>query len=321
MAEVTIKDGALTVLKDKVVIVTGSSSGIGLSTVQLLLTLGSSVIGADLQPPPEEGDPTSSSSSSSSSRFTFCRASVTEWADLVSVFKKAVSLHGRVDHVFANAGIGPRTNYVSGLELDEAGDPLEPSSVVLDVNLKGAINTAALAVHYIRRNNPDQEPAGGGSCGSVVINSSITGLQRFRAVDYSISKHGAIGLTRGLHAATTSQNIPVRVNGVAPSWTGTGMVSAAFFATRLHVATQSSDAVARAAALLMADESRRGNLLLVARGVCREVDEAVFAEDGDGDGDGKGEDEVFGLAMAVEAKFRGAKGEGERAVAAAAMKS
>lgn len=137
------------------------------------------------------------------------------------------------------------------------------------------------------------------------------------------SKHGTIGLTRSLHAATTSHNIPVRINGVAPSWTGTGIVDATFFATRLGVATQSADSVARAAALLMADSSRRGHIFLVERGVCKEVDEAVFVpayasllarggeEEEGGDGDGRGEDEVFGLAVAARARFEGRKGEGE----------
>lgn len=140
------------------------------------------MIGTDLREP-AEGTVTSA-------HFTFHSANVAEWQDLVKVFKAALELHGRVDHVFANAGIGPKTNYVSGIELDDNGDPKEPTSAVLDVNLKGAINTAALGVHYIRQNP---------SSGSVVINASSSGLQRFRGVDYGgclpVISTGGIPLT------------------------------------------------------------------------------------------------------------------------------
>ncbi|KAJ3576843.1 hypothetical protein NPX13_g3579 [Xylaria arbuscula] len=167
MTEFLITDDSLTGLKGKVIIVTGGCSGIGLSTVQLLFSLGASVIGADLQEPPE--------GTVSSAQFTFHKTDVTKWHELVGLFKKAIELHGHVDHVLANAGVGPRTNYVNGIELDDNGDPKEPTSFTLDVNLKGTINTATLAIHYMRQ-NPDG--------GSLVINSSATGLQRFRAVDY-----------------------------------------------------------------------------------------------------------------------------------------
>ncbi|KAI1195697.1 short chain dehydrogenase [Nemania serpens] len=258
MAEIKITDASLAGLKDKVVIVTGSSSGIGLATVQLLLSQGASVIGTDLHEP-AEGVVTSA-------QFTFQNGNVAEWQHLVEIFKTALELHGRVDHVFANAGIGPSTDYVSGIELDKNGDPREPTSATLDVNLKGVINTATLGVHYIRQNP---------SSGSVVINASATGLQRFRGVDYAVAKHGTIGLMRGLHTVLNSQGVPVRVNAVAPSWTGTGMVPEQAF-NSAGVYTQTPDVVARAAALLMADESHRGHLIHVDHGVYKEIDEALM---------------------------------------------
>ncbi|KAI0912472.1 short chain dehydrogenase [Ustulina deusta] len=258
MAEFVITDESLTGLKDKVVIVTGGSLGIGLSAVQLLLSLGASVVSADLREPAE--------GAVSSPQFTFYKANVTKWQELVGLFKKTIELHGQVDHVFSNAGVGPETNYINGIELDDNGDPKEPNSVVLDVNLKGAINTATLAIHYIRQN-----PSGG----SLVINSSSTGFQRFRAVDYAVSKHGAVGLARGLHSALTAQNIPVRINALAPSWTSTGIVVDQLF-KQFGVYTQPPGAVARAAVKLMADESRRGQIIHVDHGVYKEIDETFM---------------------------------------------
>ena len=101
---------------------------------------------------------------------------MTKWSDLLALFKKTKEVHGRVDHVFANAGITNRADYLA-TDLDENGDLKEPSLESLDVNLKGAINTATLGIFYMR---PEQQSGGG----SIVITSSIASFQRFRAVDY-----------------------------------------------------------------------------------------------------------------------------------------
>lgn len=145
----------------------GGSSGIGLATVNLLLSLGASVVSADLLPPVEPVVVDSPA-------FTFIKTDVTEWSDLLALFERAKEIHGRIDHVYANAGISPRANYLS-TEVDEKGRLKEPASLTLDVNLKGVINTATLGIYYMR-----QQPEGG----SVVISASVSSVQRFRAVDY-----------------------------------------------------------------------------------------------------------------------------------------
>lgn len=78
-----------------------------------------------------------------------------------------------------------------------------------------------------------------------------------------------------MHRALTVQNVPVRINGVAPSWTGSGIVVEQVF-KNIGVYTQPPDAVARAAAMLMADESRRGHLIHVDHGLYKEIDEALL---------------------------------------------
>lgn len=201
MAEFTIQDEDLRNLRGKVIIVTGTSfppvgdlpthvagfsvncprlttcpasfpggsSGIGLTTVELLLGLGAAVVSGDAQPPaapqviyPSEG---------SAAFFTYIPTDISVWADLVQLFKRAIQVHGRVDHVFANAGVPSSLgNYFSSLSLDADGELQEPSHAVLEVNLKGTINTATLAIHHMQT----QEPPGG----SVVLNCSITSTQR-----------------------------------------------------------------------------------------------------------------------------------------------
>ncbi|KAK7741073.1 hypothetical protein SLS62_010931 [Diatrype stigma] len=268
MTELFIKDEDLTSLKGKTIIVTGGSSGIGLASVNLFLSLGASVVNGDIKPPPPPAKDNDTSTS-----FRWLRTDVTVWTDLVALFKTALELGNgsrRVDHVYANAGVSPRAAYLDMEEarVDEAtGDPLEPSHATYDVNLRGVINTTALALYYMRR----QDPVGG----SVVLGCSIGAMQRFRAVDYCASKHGVLGFMRGLRQVLEEAKVPVRVNATAPSWTQGGMVPEKILA-QLGEPLQSPAAVARGAALLMADGARQGHVLHIARGRYKEVEEAVL---------------------------------------------
>lgn len=142
----------------------GGSSGIGLSTVALLLAQGASVVSGDVQAPPEMP----------AGRFTHVPTDVAKWADLVALFKQAKAAHGRVDHVFCNAGVGPRADYLA-TDVDANGDLKEPTYALLDIGLRGLMNTATLAIHHMR-----DQPEGR----SIVIMGSTTGLQPLRAVDY-----------------------------------------------------------------------------------------------------------------------------------------
>lgn len=149
--------------------------------MNLFLSLGASVVNGDIKPPPSPAkDSTTSDTTASPSSSTWLRTDVTIWADLVALFKTALERHGgRVDHVYANAGVSPRAAYLDmEARVDEAtGDPLEPSHATYDVNLRGVVNTTALALYYMRR---QENPVGG----SVVLGCSIGAMQRFRAVDY-----------------------------------------------------------------------------------------------------------------------------------------
>jgi NAD(P)-dependent dehydrogenase (short-subunit alcohol dehydrogenase family) len=99
---------------------------------------------------------------------------VRNWADLTKLFKAAQDKHGRIDYVFANAGIGPRADYLS-LKLDANGDPEQPNKDTLDINFSSVVDTVTLGAHFLKT-----QPEGG----SIVIMGSSTGLHPVRAVDY-----------------------------------------------------------------------------------------------------------------------------------------
>ncbi|GJC81487.1 (-)-trans-carveol dehydrogenase [Colletotrichum tofieldiae] len=257
MAEFVIEDKSLANLKGKVVIVTGGSAGIGLATVATLLSQGASVVNADINPPTKQPE----------SSYTFVKTDVTVWADQVALFKETKKIHGRIDHVFANAGVGPRANYLS-TEVDEKGDLIEPTHALLDVSLKGVMHTATLAIYHMR-----QQAEGG----SIVINGSSTGLQRLRAVDYSTAKHGVLGYGRGLIPLLEAAKIPIRVNTLAPTWADSNVLpDLKGLMEKIGVEIQSAEAVARGAAFLMADNSRNGHVIHVQLGKYKEIDESVL---------------------------------------------
>ncbi|KAJ0310455.1 hypothetical protein COL5a_007980 [Colletotrichum fioriniae] len=257
MAEFLIEDKDLVGLKGKVAIVTGGSSGIGLAAVNTLLSQGASVVNADIQPPAEQPE----------SSYTFVKTDVTVWAQQIALFKSAKEIYGRIDHVFANAGLGPRANYLS-TEVDENGDLKEPTHQLLDVSLTGVMHTATIAIYYMR-----QQAEGG----SIVINGSTTGLQRLRAVDYSTAKHAVLGFGRGLIPLIASANLPIRVNTLAPTWADSSVLpDLKGLMAKIGVEIQTAEAVARGAAYLMADTSRNGNVIHVQLGKYKEIDEAVL---------------------------------------------
>lgn len=90
-------------------------------------------------------------------------------------FKAAERYYGRIDHVFANAGIAPTVSLLED-DVDANGDLLPPNLKTIDVNLLGCLYTVKLGIHYVRKN-----PSGG----SIVITASGSSFTRFPAVDYS----------------------------------------------------------------------------------------------------------------------------------------
>lgn len=238
--------------------VLGGSSGIGLAAVRLLLDLEALVVVGDKNPMPITHD-----------ALAFQETDVGSWSDLQALLNKAIQLHGRIDHVFANAGItGPHTRYLDDAFDQETGALLEPTTITLDINLKAVINTAYLGMHHMRH---QPEPQGG----SIVCTTSSTCIQRFRYADYAISKHGVLGFMRGVVPNIQARGLPLRVNCIAPSLTNTGMVNDALFAEVGYPGwVQPAEAPARSALLLMADESRQGQMIYSARSEFWEIEES-----------------------------------------------
>ena len=212
-------------------------------------------MGGDLNPSPTDHP-----------KLSFIKTNTTSWSDLLGFFKHAKDTHGRIDHVFSNAGISGRANYLSET-FDANGELEEPSQLTFDIDLRGMINTSYLGLYYMRH----QDPVGG----SIVCTASAAAFQRFRVCDYTSAKHGVLGWMRGIVPNIKSAGLPIRVNAISPSWTITGLVPPGLV-DKMEVEWQSADVVARNVALLMADGSRQGQLIYSWKGRYWEIEESKF---------------------------------------------
>lgn len=109
----------------------------------------------------------------------FNKADVTKYDSLAAAFRAAFAdsissgNSGRLDFVFANAGVIERANFYAD-NYHDAGDvldtPPEPNLHTIDADLRGVIFTTFLAQHYFRRS------VHGGKGASLVMTGSCGGL-------------------------------------------------------------------------------------------------------------------------------------------------
>ncbi|KAF2725383.1 NAD(P)-binding protein [Polychaeton citri CBS 116435] len=257
--EFSISNHELRNLKGQIIIITGGAAGIGLATSKILLEQGCTVIVGDLNPP-----------AISFEGVVFHRTNVALWEDLRSLFKTAYARYGRIDHVFANAGISETagSTYLKE-EFGTDGELEEPDHSITDLNVTGTANTCFLALHYMRR-----QPTGG----SMVVTSSITGFQVFRSTQYTMSKHAVLGFMRGLvpNLKALDHEATIRINAITPSWTLTGLLSQEA-ADTIGIPAQEPEAVALAAVLLMADQSRQGQVIYIGSGKYKEIEHSILS--------------------------------------------
>jgi 2-keto-3-deoxy-L-fuconate dehydrogenase len=183
-----------------VAVVTGGSSGIGLSAAQLLAARGARVELLDIAAPPA-----GITDDSPARALGYVTCDVTDDESVRAAVQTVSDRHGRVDVVIANAGIGAQ-----GTVADNSDDEWHR---VLDVNVIGVARTVRAALPELRRS-----PAA-----AVVVTCSIAswaGLPR-RAV-YSASKGALYALTLAMAADHVADGI--RVNGVAPGTADTPWV-------------------------------------------------------------------------------------------------
>ncbi|MCA1617712.1 MAG: SDR family oxidoreductase [Acidobacteria bacterium] len=184
-------------LKDRVAFVTGAGSGIGKAAALLLAREGARVGALDADG--EDLEKTVAEIEGAGGSALALVADVSDAAQVRAAVERVAVEWGRVDVVFANAGVNGVWAPLEALEPDEWDK-------TLDINLKGTYLTVKYAAPYLKRRG-----------GSVVITSSVNGTRMFSntgATAYACSKAGQVAFARMVALELAPDR--VRVNVVCP---------------------------------------------------------------------------------------------------------
>jgi NAD(P)-dependent dehydrogenase (short-subunit alcohol dehydrogenase family) len=183
-------------LKDRVVVITGGSTGIGRACALAYAREGASVVIGDVN----EGDAGTivDQIRNEGGESCFVRTDVGDPAQCIALVESAVSRFGQVDVVHANAGI----------DLNKPAVDTTPAEWqhVLDVNLTGAFHTCAEGMRqFLEADRP----------GVLTVTSSPHALVTSKdMVAYAASKGGMLGFMRAL--ALEGAEYRIRANAILP---------------------------------------------------------------------------------------------------------
>lgn len=189
--------------QDKVVVITGAASGIGLVTAEAFLKEGAKVVIADFS---DHGQKVSDDFNTQGYDTIFVKGDVANEADVIATVDKTVEKYGRLDVMFANAGIGK--------ESPIADTPMEDWQRVIDINLTGVFLCDKHAIKQMLKQ-------GGGAivnCGSI---HSYVGVPS-GAAGYPAAKGGVRLLTCSGAMDYAKDNI--RINAVCPGYIDTPLL-------------------------------------------------------------------------------------------------
>ena len=189
--------------KDKVAIVTGGASGIGLATVKKLLAEGAKVVIGDVSK--DLDNVVKSLGENAIGVYT----DVSKESDVINLVNKAVSTFGHLDYMVANAGVGGSPNKLDDVSMEEWQN-------VIGINQTGIYLCDKYAIKSMLK-------TGGGA---IVNTTSMYGLVGSpTSYAYSASKGAIVQMTRTTSLMYAKDNI--RVNAVAPGYVDTPILALA----------------------------------------------------------------------------------------------
>lgn len=191
-------------LKDKVAIVTGGASGIGLATVKAFLDKGAKVVLADYNDDGKEI--VEKELKATYDDILFVRTDVSDEQSVENLVKTTVDTFGKLDIIFNNAGIGIQ----------------KPTHEITDEEYKQVINVNQDGVFYGTKYALREMLKTGG--GTIINNSSILGaVGEPTSIPYAASKGAVNQITKSAALEYGDRNI--RVNAVAPGFIESGLVN------------------------------------------------------------------------------------------------
>ena len=162
-------------LKNKVALVTGASSGIGRAIALVWAREGAKVVVSDVNV--QAGEETAALVCSAGGDAIFVAADVGKPEDCEALVQRTVAHYGRLDVACNNAGIG-------GPQAPTADYPLDGWAQVININLSGVFYGMKYQIAAMLKN-------GGGA---IINMASILGSVGFAtAPAYTAAKHGVVG--------------------------------------------------------------------------------------------------------------------------------
>lgn len=192
-------------LKDKVVIVTGASSGIGKATAIAFANEGVKLVIADVQD--KEGEKLAEDIRQKENDCIYVHCDISQPSEVKQMVEKTVQKYGRLDIAYNNAGI-------EGEQAFLADSTQENFDRVIGTNLRGVWACMKYEIPEMIKQKK----------GVIVNCSSIAGIVGSQGISsYDASKHGVIGLTQT--AALEYANQGIRINAVCPAGVKTPMLA------------------------------------------------------------------------------------------------
>ncbi|EIN06675.1 NAD(P)-binding protein [Punctularia strigosozonata HHB-11173 SS5] len=135
------------------------------------------------------------------------KVDTTNWDDQAAAFEKGKATFGRIDYVFANAGIAELPWLPAFDPATAANRPIsKPNFATLNIDCTGQLNTAALALQYFER----QEKGVNGFRGKLILTSSVIGFYPSTTMPmYSAAKAAIVNFMRASAAFYADKDVTI----------------------------------------------------------------------------------------------------------------
>ena len=193
-------------LNEKVALITGSTSGIGLATAHVLAAQGINLVLHGLMSIDEGEELAAEFSAQYGIKAIFDDADLMKVESIERLIQHAIEQMGSVDILINNAGI----QHTESAE----NFPLEKWNAILSINLSAAFHAIQYALPKMKQNK----------WGRIINVASVHGLVgSVNKSAYCAAKHGLVGLTKVLALECAEHG--VTVNAICPGWVDTPLIN------------------------------------------------------------------------------------------------